>query len=75
LYRCDWSIKPNGQAWQDLVFKTWWTKTSGSSDAQGRYQTRGFLGRYEVAVTANGKTVKQTATLEKTGREVTVTLP
>lgn len=74
LFRKDWSIKPNGQAYLDLVFKQWWTNAQGVSSAQGNYQTRGFLGDYEVTVMQNGgsKTVK--TTLPKGGRALTVTL-
>jgi endo-1,4-beta-xylanase len=75
LYRQDWSIKPNGQAFKDLIFKTWWTNVSGSSDSGGAYTTRGFLGDYDVTVTANGKTVTQKLKLQKNSPELVVKLP
>jgi endo-1,4-beta-xylanase len=75
LYRQDWSLKPNGQAFKDLIFKTWWTNVSGSSDSSGAYTTRGFLGDYDVTVSANGKTVTQKLKLEKTSPELVVKLP
>jgi len=67
LYRKDWSVKPNGKAFIDLVTKQWWTDVHGTTSAAGTYKTRGFLGDYEVAVTVKGvaKTVK--ATLGKNG--------
>lgn len=74
LWRKDWSIKPNGQAWLDLVFKEWWTSADGRTDAQGSYATRGFLGRHEVTVTHGGKTETAKATLDKNGESLTVTL-
>jgi len=75
LYRRDWSIKPNGQAYRDLVFKQWWTNAGGKTDAKGAYATRGFLGDYEVTVIAPGGKAKTVTTkLVKGGARVTVTL-
>ena len=74
LWRKDWSMKPNAQAWTDLVFKQWWTKAQGRSDKQGAYRTRGFLGDYEVSATFNGRTKTVPVTLAKSGAAVTLTL-
>ena len=74
LYRRDWSLKPNGKAFKDLLFKTWWTNISGSSDASGQYKARGFLGEYKLTVTANGKTTVKSLKLEKGMAEVVITL-
>ncbi len=56
LFRRDWSVKPAGQAWQDLVFKQWWTNARGLTDAQGGYAVRGFKGAYDVTVSKGGIT-------------------
>ena len=56
LWRADWSIKPAGQVWLDLVCKAWWTETVGVTDANGRFTTRGFLGEYEITAETGGKT-------------------
>jgi GH35 family endo-1,4-beta-xylanase len=48
LWRSDWSIKPAGQVWLDHVFRDWWTETTGVTDPNGLYATRGFLGEYEI---------------------------
>jgi uncharacterized protein (TIGR03437 family) len=56
LWRRDWTIKPSGLAWQDLVYKQWWTDAQGATGADGIYRIRGFLGDYDVEVTANGRT-------------------
>jgi endo-1,4-beta-xylanase len=74
LYRADWSIKPNGQVWSDLIFKQWWTNTTGTSNSSGTYSVRGFLGSYKITVTKNGKTVSQTVQLSKAGGNFTLTL-
>jgi endo-1,4-beta-xylanase len=75
LYRKDWSIKANGRTYKDLVFKKWWTNTSGSSNANGQYATRGFLGDYKVTVKLGTKTITQAVKLEKTGGEIVIKLP
>lgn len=74
LFRNDWSMRPNGQAWEDLVMKKWWTNADGKTNASGRYQQRGFLGDYTVTVKANGKTKTVPAKVSKAGTTVTVTL-
>jgi endo-1,4-beta-xylanase len=47
-YRRDWSKKPAALAWEDLVFKQWWTDATVKTDANGRATLRGFLGDYEI---------------------------
>lgn len=51
LFRRDWSTKPSGQAFIDLVFDTWWTDAESMTDADGKTAIRGFHGDYEVTVT------------------------
>jgi endo-1,4-beta-xylanase len=75
LYRKDWSIKPNGQAYKDLVLKRWWTNASGLSNVNGQYGTRGFLGNYKVTATFGAKTVTRIVTLTKNSGEFVITLP
>jgi len=74
LFRKDWSVKPNGQAWIDLVTKTWWTSADGKTAASGDFKTRGFLGEYDVTVEANGKTKTVRAQLPKDGATLAVTM-
>lgn len=73
LYRDDFSIKPSGQAYEDLVFGDWWTDVTGTSRG-GRFATRGFHGSYEVTVTWNGLTRTVTAALGPNGTTLTVDL-
>ncbi len=51
LIRRDWTIKPAGQAWHDLVRGAWWTKLSGTTDAAGRWSGRGYRGRHRITAT------------------------
>jgi len=50
LYRRDWSPTPAAEAYQNLVFKEWWTKVSGVTDNEGIYSTSAFFGKYRVTV-------------------------
>jgi endo-1,4-beta-xylanase len=75
LYRKDWSIKPSGQAFKDLLFKRWWTNTSGLSNVNGQYSTRGFLGNYKVTVAFGWRTVTRNVVLSKTSGEFVIKLP
>ncbi|OGV38924.1 MAG: hypothetical protein A2X48_02035 [Lentisphaerae bacterium GWF2_49_21] len=74
IFRKDWSIKPSGQQYMDLVLKKWWTDTTGKSDAKGTYSIRGFMGDYEITVEANGKKQTEKAVLAKDGATIKVIL-
>jgi GH35 family endo-1,4-beta-xylanase len=74
IFRRDWSLKPSGQIYKDLVFGKWWTREKGASDAEGRFATRGFLGDYEITVTADGKTKMLKTSLPQNGQTLTVKL-
>ncbi|MBN1439506.1 MAG: endo-1,4-beta-xylanase [Anaerolineales bacterium] len=56
LWRKDWSITPQGEAFRDLVYNQWWTQASGKADRSGMFQTEGFFGEYQI--TSEGKTQK-----------------
>lgn len=70
MFRRDWSLKPNGGAYEDLVFKQWWTNADGKTATSGTFTTRGFLGDYEIEVTAGGKSKTIRASLPKEGAAV-----
>ena len=75
LLRKDWSLKPNGGAYLDLVFGNWWTDVKGKSDEDGNFGVRGFKGSYLVEVTSGALTKSIPAALDSSGLTVTVTLP
>ena len=62
LIRKDWTLKPNGQAWMDLVLKQWWTDMTAATGPDGSCTTRGFLGDYKVTVTAGGRAARPSFT-------------
>lgn len=74
FFNADWSENPHGKAYEDLVLRQWWTRTSGKTTRQGVFDTRGFLGDYDVTVTAGGKTKSLKAQLPKSGTVVKVVL-
>jgi len=72
MFRRDWSIKPNGEAYRDLVFKRWWTNADGRTGADGTCKLRGFLGDYEVTVTHGTLKTTQQVQLGKRGSKLTI---
>ena len=74
LWRGDWSIKPNGQQFIDLV-----SGTGGPTRTAPRRPTaatrRGFAGTYDVTVTVGNTTRTVRATLSPDGTSLTVDLP
>ncbi len=78
LYREDWSLKPSGEAYIDLVFHQWWTDEQGRTDSQGQLTTRGFLGDYLITVYADQletEPVQAVSTeLTASGQQITITL-
>ncbi len=74
LWRFDWTIKPSGQAYLDLVFGEWWTRASGVSGTDGSFTSRGFLGDYLVRVTHNNRVTQVAGTLASPGSTITVQL-
>lgn len=66
LFRSDFSIKPNGQAYEDLVFGSWWTDVQGST-ADGAFTASAFLGEYDVVVQYAGQTVVSEVSVDDSG--------
>ena len=75
LFRSDWSIKPNGQAFLDLVFGEWWTEEQSDTDANGEVGIRGFKGNYDVSATLGPHAQQITASLSDGGTSLLVELP
>ena len=74
LWRRDWTIKPCGKMWKELVRETWWTDQAGKTDAGGEFTIRGFLGKHRITV-GEGRTQQvKDITLDGKGATVTVEL-
>ncbi|GAB4462408.1 MAG: endo-1,4-beta-xylanase [Armatimonadaceae bacterium] len=74
LYRRDWTIKPHGQVWLDLVKKQWWSNADGKTNRSGEFAMRGFLGNYEIVVERNGKTEIVSTPLTSIGTTVNIVM-
>jgi GH35 family endo-1,4-beta-xylanase len=74
LFRRDWSEKPAGKAYRELVLGRFRTDVKGKTDAAGKYATRAFLGDYEVSVIRAGKTKTVKAQLPAAGSSLAVVL-
>jgi endo-1,4-beta-xylanase len=70
MWKKDWSITPQGQAYRELVFDKWWTQTAGKAGSDGTFKTRGFFGDYEITTGVKTKKV----TLCKKDKTVEVVL-
>jgi len=52
----DWTLRPHGEAWKDLIFNQWWTKKiDKTTDAEGKVSFEGFLGTYKYTITSGDK--------------------
>ncbi len=71
LFYGDWTLKPSGVQFEDLVYNKWRTREAGATDADGKYTTRGFYGDYDITVSYAGKTKTVQATCCK-GQDNTV---
>jgi GH35 family endo-1,4-beta-xylanase len=74
MYRPDWSLKPGGQAFEDLVWGKWRTEEQGQTDARGQLKLRGFKGNYEVEVKSGSDSKTVQATLADGGSKLEVKL-
>lgn len=75
LYNADFSIKPNGQAYEDLVFGEWWTDLQGTT-RNGSLTTDAFRGDYDVVVQYDGQAYAATVTVDDSGNSsVNIDLP
>ncbi len=57
LYKHDWSSTPAAEAYQNLIFKEWWTKESGVAGSDGVFSTKAFYGKYKVTVDSISKEI------------------
>ena len=55
FYESDWSIRPHGLEWKNLVFNKWWTPAVDTiTNLQGGLSLEGFLGTYAYTIVADG---------------------
>lgn len=74
LISADWTMRPNGKAWMDLVRREWMSDLRGKTDANGSIAARGFFGDYQITVKHGERTKTATARFDRDGTTVTITL-
>jgi endo-1,4-beta-xylanase len=75
LFYEDWTLKPAGKAYKNLVFDKWWTNVDGVTSSAGTFSTRGFLGRYEISAEKDGRKQTVTTDLIHKGLQLKIVLP
>ena len=68
LYKKDWTPTPAARAYENLIFREWWTTTSRAVGGEGAVTIPAFYGRHRVTV--NG--VSRDVDLQKSAGEATV---
>lgn len=74
MIRKDWTERPAAKVWHDLFKHDWWTDLSGTTDAKGAWQGRGFRGRHTITVTVAGQSTTVPAEIDGQPQTVTVRL-
>ncbi len=65
FFNSDWTIRPHGEVWQDMIYNQWWTPAIDTvSDDQGQVSIEGFLGTYEYTVTSGDSERSGTFTID-----------
>ena len=75
LWQANWSLRPVGQVYRDLVLNAWRTDATAKTGPDGAATVRGFRGEYRIVVAApDGRTAESAATLGEGGANVAVTV-
>ncbi|KAA1259857.1 Endo-1,4-beta-xylanase Z precursor [Rubripirellula obstinata] len=74
LWREDWTLKPSGQVFTDLVKNQWWTNETVTTDEAGQSKLRGFLGQYNVTAEHEGQTITKPIVLNREGATIQIQL-
>jgi endo-1,4-beta-xylanase len=60
LYKRDWTPTPAAHAYQNLIFKEWWTTSQGKTNRKGELSVPAFFGKYKVTVNGVSREVDLT---------------
>ena len=72
IFNLDWTMKPAGEMFIDLVFNEWWTNEQLTANANGVVNARVFKGLHEITYICNGETVTETINITE-ATEITIT--
>jgi GH35 family endo-1,4-beta-xylanase len=56
LFYRNWTLKPSGERFLDLVFNRWWTSAEAATGPEGEASVSGFYGTYRITASAAGAT-------------------
>lgn len=73
LFNSDFSLRPHGQVYEDLVFGSWWTDVRGTT-RDGSVTAEVFKGDYEISVSIDGQTFTTTVDDFVADGSITITL-
>ncbi|MFC5973647.1 endo-1,4-beta-xylanase [Halomarina salina] len=73
-YDEDWTLRPNGEQYLDLVFDEWWTEEVGRTGRDGTFSTRGFEGDYHLVASDGHRVGHAEATFDDENGTVEVEL-
>ncbi|WP_435101496.1 hypothetical protein [Halarchaeum sp. P4] len=73
-YDEDWTLRPHGEVFMDLVFEQWWTEESVETGHDGRYATRAFKGDYTISAEKGALSGETTGAINDETDTVTVQL-
>ncbi len=71
----DWNQTVSFKAYQNLVYKTWWTDETCESDEEGTFATRAFKGTHTITVTRQGYTWSEEIELGAESLRLDVVMP
>lgn len=55
FFNADWTIRPHGEVWIDMIQNQWWTPAIDTlTDPDGEVSLEGFLGTYKYTVESGG---------------------
>lgn len=74
MLRTDFSVRPNGRVWENLVLGKWKTNVSGRASQFGVYRFPGNFGLYQVDAESGGRSGTAEIWLGPSTREVIVRL-
>lgn len=58
LYKRDWTPTPAADAYQNLIFKEWWTKFSGTAGKSGSLNVPAFFGKHRITINGIAREVE-----------------
>lgn len=63
MFYQDWTLKPAGATFIDMVYNEWWTEEEGITNANGEFDVRGFKGTYQVTIDCGDEVLTDTVEL------------